>query len=456
MKKYIIHRYQLLVILFLLLLNSCEENNDVELLFEDTPTVRIEKKIAEVSEFLQDAENGWKITYFTDSSELGGFTFLFDFVSDFEVKMDSDFGTTDPDRISLYDITLGSTVKLTFTTKNVIHQLSDSNNFPDPDLRGQGYKGSFEFLYNKIDGEDIIFKSNRDRNNLIRFTKATEDDWDNLLTQNKAMLTNSIPRNPQKSVFRNIVLDNGTTKELYSFSFNEARRFATVEGISENAEFSDLSFGLAPTPKGFIVSPEINVSGESLKEFIYNATTDEFVAEVNDVKMTIKYENDLNFLLPKYPFGKEPRGNNSIRLYRTRFPDSDLSSQPFIDFFNEWTAFFTASENGRTISRVYIYDLDSEPFVQIRYLSRGTEFRQNYNCTYTITETSLGNKIIKFTEIAPFNDHFTRDGAKPMLDFLFRDSGFYVQKMVDFNANQNTLGLIPTDDTTILLQWYDF
>lgn len=455
MKKHIIHTSQLLAILFLLLISSCQDNNDVELLFEDTPTVRIEKTIVKVSEFLQSAENGWKTTYFTDTSELGGFTFLFDFVNDFEVKMDSDFGTADPDRLSLYDINLGSTVKLTFTTKNVIHELSDSNNFPDSDLRGQGYKGSFEFLYIQIDGEDIVFKSNRDRSNIIRFSRATADDWINLSASNKAML-NNISQNPEKSVFRNFVLENGGEEALYTFSLNKNRRYANVKAVNTSAEELDLSFGFAPTPNGFTVSPGINVSGVVLREFIYNTTTDEFVAEINDVKMTLKYENDLNFLLPEYPFGNEPRGNNNIRLYRTRFPDSDLSSQPFIDFFNEWTAFFTETENGRRVTHVYIYDLDSEPYVQIRYLSGDRGFSQDYNFTYTITETSLGNKIVKFTETLPANDHFTRDGTEPILDFLFRESGFYVQRMVDFNSNQGTLGIIPVDNPTILAQWYDF
>ncbi|OAD43113.1 DUF4302 domain-containing protein [Polaribacter atrinae] len=457
MKKIKINTCQLIVALCLFVLSSCDENNDPELLFEDTPTVRIEKSIAELKTALQGSENGWKTTYFTDDSELGGFTFLFDFISDSEVIMDSDFGTPDVSATSLYDITLGSTVKLTFTTKNVIHQLSDSNNFPDDDLRGQGYKGSFEFLYFKTEGDDILFKSNRDRDIIIRFSKASKEDWTSLTSLNKTMLETNIPKNPLKSVFRNITLESGGKTTLYGFSFNEARRFATVTAISKDAVKTDLSFGIAPKPTGFVVSPAIEIENVVLEEFIYNLDDDEFVAEVDGVKITLSYADELSFLLPFYDFGNESRGNNNMRLYRTNLPNSDLSSENFINFYKEWEAHFTATQSGRTVTRVYLYNLETvdNSFVQVRYLSSGRSFSLNFKFTYTVTENATGNKIYKLTETVPVNTT-RRAGILPLLDFLFRDSGFYVQKMVDFNANQNTLGIIPVDDTTMLAQWYDF
>lgn len=457
MKKIKINTYQLIVALCLFVFSSCDNNNDPELLFEDTPTIRIEKSIAELKTSLQSADNGWKMTYFTDDTELGGFTFLFDFISDSEVLMDSDFGTPDINTASLYDITLGSTVKLTFTTKNVIHELSDSNNFPDEDLRGQGYKGSFEFLFFKVEGEDILFKSNRDRNIVVRFSKATQDDWSSLTSLNKTMLDNNIPKNSLKSVFRNITLENGGATTLYNFSFNKARRFATVTAITPDAEKTDLSFGIAPTATGFLISPAIEIDGIELNEFIYEPENDEFVAESGDVKLTLKYADDLNFLLPFYDFGNESRGNNNIRLYRTNLPNSDLSSEKFINFFTDWEEHFTSTQGGRAVTRVYLYNLDTDDnsFIQVRYLSSGRTFSINFDFTYTVTEDAVGNKIYKFTESLPVTTN-RRAGILPFLEFMFRDSGFYVQKMVNFNANQNTIGIIPVDDTTMLAQWYDF
>ncbi|WP_343330576.1 DUF4302 domain-containing protein [Polaribacter staleyi] len=457
MKKFKINKYQLILAFCLVVFNSCQDNSDPELLFEDVPTVRIEKSISELKTSLQSSENGWKTTYFTDDTELGGFTFLFDFISDSEVIMDSDFGTPDVSTASLYDITLGSTIKLTFTTKNVIHELSDSNNYPDDDLRGQGYKGSFEFLYFKTDGEDILFKSNRDRDIIIRFSKASKEDWASLTSLNKTMLETYIPKDPLKSVFRNLTLESGGKTTLYGFSLNDARRFATVTAISKDATITDFKFGIAPTPTGFIVSPAIEIDNVILNEFIYSVDNDEFVAEFDGVKMTLNYADELNFLLPFYDFGNEPSGNNSIRVLRTNsdFTSIDQSSEPFVNFFNDFVQHFIDTQSGRRISRVYIRNLDTAPYVHIYYFSGAKEFSLRFPCTYTITETAIGNKIVKLLETVPVNTS-RRSGALPLLEFLFRDSGFYIQKKENLNANQNTLGLIPVDDTTMLAQWYDF
>ncbi|WP_298780129.1 DUF4302 domain-containing protein [uncultured Polaribacter sp.] len=454
MRKFKINTCKLIVAFVLLIFSSCEDNNDPELLFEDTPAVRIEKRIAELKSSLQSSENGWKITYFTDDTELGGFTFLFDFISDSEVLMDSDFGTPDVNTASLYDITLGSTIKLTFTTKNVIHELSDSDNYPDEEFVGQGYRGSFEFLYYQTDGDDILFKSNRDRSNIIRFSKATESDWMNLTANNKDMLNNYIPKDPLKSVFRNLILETESNTTLYNFSFNAPRRYATVTAITTDAIESDISFGLAPTPTGFIISPEIDVDGVKLNEFNYDTDTSEFVAENNGVKAILRYESDLNFVLPSYDLGNEP--NNSIRLYSTRFSLND-DSESFTQFMDDLRAFFSESLGGRSIQRIYVYNLDSdEPFIQLRYLSGSTTYRQNFPVTKTITEDALGNRIVVFTEIQPGNTHFSRRGFLPFIEYLTRESGFYIQRRGNLNANQKTIGLIAVDDFTLLSHWYDF
>lgn len=450
MKNLKINLYQLFIALSIIIFSSCENNSDPELLFEDTPTARIEKTINELKETLQEAEYGWKTIYFTDNTQLGGFTFLFDFTSNSEVKMDSDFGIADPSVASLYDVTLGSTVKLTFTTKNVIHQLSDGNNAPDADLKGEGYKGSFEFLYFQKDGEDLVFKSNRDRSIIIRFTKATEDDWVNLANDNKSMLANNIINDPSKAVFRNLVLENNGNTILYSFSFNKARRFATVKAYTDDVDNADISFGIAPTSDGFTISPAIEVDGVTLQNFVFNKENSEFVAEQNGIKLTLRYEDELNFLLPFYDFGNEPSGKNSIRLYSTRYNTSD-DSQSFTAFFNDFKQHFTDTQNGRTVTRVYLYNLESNnPYLQVRYLSSGKTYSLNYTIQYTTTLDATGNLIVKFTEKTPVNSN-RRNGVLPLIEFLTRDSGFYVEKRAS-----NTLGLIAVDDLSILSHWYDF
>ncbi|QTD38617.1 hypothetical protein JL193_04895 [Polaribacter batillariae] len=124
---------------------------------------------------------------------------------------------------------------------------------------------------------------------------------------------------------------------------------------------------------------------------------------------------------------------------------------------DEFRAFFTATLNGRSVQRLYLYDLDQpEPYLELRYLSGTRIFTQRFSVKLTITEDTLGNKIAKFTEILPSNTHFSRRGLLPFLEYITRDSGFYIQKRANLNATQNTIGLIAVDDFTLLSHWYDF
>ena len=257
------NKWQTLIALFFVLLYGCE-NNDPELLFNEVPSVRVQNKIDEVKTLLQDSENGWKVTYFTDTTQLGGYTFLFNFISDNEVKMDSDFGTPDPSKISLYDVTLGSTVKLSFTSKNVIHELSDGANFPNEDFRGQGYRGGFEFLFSSKDGEDLIFRVNRDRSNYLRFKKASLQDWTDI-SKNKDIITHL--NNSSRHLGYQIA------GKAYNFSYDENTRFSTSR---ENKD--SLNFGVAYTPKGVTVSPPIVVNGIKYSEFTLDKSKNELVS----------------------------------------------------------------------------------------------------------------------------------------------------------------------------------
>ncbi|MGY0406924.1 MAG: DUF4302 domain-containing protein [Polaribacter sp.] len=264
--------WQILSLLIFVSIYSCQNNDNPDLLFSDVPSVRFNKEVKKVQDFLIAADNGWKITYFTDNTMLGGYTLLFDFINETEVKMDSDFGNPDPSKISLYGFSLGSTLKLSFTTKNVIHELSDGDNYPDGEFEGKGYKGDFEFLFSSFDGEDIIFRSNRDPSNYIRFKKATAEDRSNFSKNDDI----------RKEIYGQFIYKiNGVTN---TFNYNEARRFA----INVNSDVNDTNFGVGFTPKGIIVSPAITAeNGKVYGKFTLNAKKDKLVSEDGEFSIFI-------------------------------------------------------------------------------------------------------------------------------------------------------------------------
>jgi hypothetical protein len=268
-------------------LASCDNKEDVDPIFNQTPTERLNAQKKELNDLLESSEFGWKAVYFTDTTQLGGFTHLFKFKSG-SVDMASDFDNDTAIYKSEYGIELGSTVSLVFTTKNKIHLLSDSDNFPVASLRGKGYKGDFQFLYYGQDNGQIIFKTNRSFQEL-RFVKATAQDWTNLAL-NRAMIPNVVGAST-RPLFRLLETNDGTKTSQFDFNFTQPSRFAIANSIETGSSVS-YNMGIAYTPTGIIVSPAVKVGTQKLSEFKYDPTTGNFNATgTAGVTATIKYSN---------------------------------------------------------------------------------------------------------------------------------------------------------------------
>ena len=274
-----------MLLVLTLQLNSCV-STEAEQKFEETPTERLNKQRSELSNLLLSSENGWKAVYYTDDSQLGGFTHLFKFLPNGKVDMASDFDSDTEIYNSQYEIQLGSTVSLVFTTKNKIHLLSDSNN--SPLAAGKGFLGDFQFLYYGQENGDIVFRTNRTVKE-VRFVKATAQDWTDLKknTAINANMTGDI----NSPLFRILETTNGGSVKKYEFSFNSVTRFGSAIPLeAENSE--TLKAAIAYTPTGITVKPAVVVGNQSLTDFTYNAIDKTFVATgINGVSASIKFTN---------------------------------------------------------------------------------------------------------------------------------------------------------------------
>ena len=304
MKMKQLYKYLFAAVLILQLI-ACNNNTDAEQLFNDTPTARLNKQKTELSEALLSSQYGWKAVYFTDNTVLGGYTHLFRFADDGTVQMASDFDADTATYKSEYAIQVGSTVSLTFTTKNRIHLLSDSDNYPIPALRAKGYLGDFQFLYYGQENGEIIFRTNRS-NQELRFVKATAEDWTEL--PKNLLMEKNVIGGEERPLFRLLETNDGTTTHKFDFSFTAVTRFANSNSI-ENGYSVSYNMGIGYTPTGIVVSPAVEVGGQKLSNFVYNDTDGSFTATgTGGVSAVIKYTDkplvltdDYKLLLPGKP-----------------------------------------------------------------------------------------------------------------------------------------------------------
>lgn len=335
----------ILVAFIAIQLVSCDNKETLDSPFGATPTERLNGQQKELNDLLESSELGWKAVYFTDTTQLGGFTHVFKF-KDGVVDMASDYDDDTSIYSSEYSIELGSTVSLLFSTKNRIHLLSDSDNYPTEVLRGKGYKGDFQFLYYGQEDGQIIFRTNRSFEEL-RFVKATAADWTDL-AKARAMIPNVIGATT-RPLFRLLETNDGSKISQFDFNFTPASRYAVANSIESGSSFS-YNMGIAYTPTGIIVSPAVKVGTQSLSEFIYDAASGNFNATgTGGATASIKYSNKPLLLTDDYKIlldGNQSTGFGYIAPFLTNAPTNSLLTKTLLAEVN------ANLPTGRTISRV--------------------------------------------------------------------------------------------------------
>ncbi len=265
---------------------GCKSDDNV---FSENPNERLKAQETELFNALNSSPDGWKFTYFTDDTGLGGFTFLMDFDVDGNVTMISDFDDEGYTKdVSEYEIQLRGTTSLVFATGSWIHKLSDPTNSA---LRAaRGFEGEFQFRYYGSDENNIYFRGTKDFKQELTFEKATKEDW-NKFEDRKTTI--EIISNPDIPVFRSVEIEKSGNVEKYDATFSPILRFYDFnEGVNQALMPGLTGFGVGFSNDGLVVSPAIKVDGESFSTFNYNAANNEFVSvNSGDTKVRIKNVN---------------------------------------------------------------------------------------------------------------------------------------------------------------------
>ncbi|MBF4483286.1 MULTISPECIES: DUF4302 domain-containing protein [unclassified Flavobacterium] len=380
--KYI---YKYLIVAFVAVLQVACTSTEADSKFDQTPIERLNIREKELNDLLLSSPEGWKVVYYTDSTQLGGWTHLFKFLPDGKVDMASDFDGDTSTYRSQYDIQLGSSVGLVFTTANRIHLLSQSDNYPTAALRGKGYLGDFQFFYYGQENGDIIFKTNRNVQEL-RFVKAKAQDWTDL--PKNTPIIEGITGGPTSPLFRLLEINDGSALHLYDFDFNANARFGTATSL-DPASNQIYNLALSFTPTSAIAKPALVVKGQKISNFVYDSASDNFVATgTGGVSATIKYTNvpptltdDYKILLPGKIYA---RFGYYVGDY---VEDAPTNSQLFV---NELAAIDAALPEGVALASVQVYLNHSlGNFIYYTFAGRAAVFHY-----IDVEEDATGKKII--------------------------------------------------------------
>lgn len=420
----------ILFALFTLMMIACDNNETVSD-FSQTPTDRTNARIQELSTALKSSPFGWKAMYFTDNKQLGGFTFLFKFNDDKNVEMASDFDFDTNKHASEYQITMGSTVSLVFTTKNKIHLLSDSGNYPTSDLRGEGYKGDFQFLYYGKDKEDLIFKSNRSLIE-VRFVKATEQDW---LDLNKNHITQeSVMGEPTRALYRYLETVSGSSVKKYGFSYDILARFATTTPV--DAGSPKYNFGIGYTPTSIIVSPAIEIEGQKISKLDYDAVTGNYIGTgTNGVSVGIKYSETPLVQTDLYKKLLTGGTFKEFQFIESIMQNMRVTTSSFYDEIKKINNPLPAANMFIRLYLIFNESAGTEKINYIRYRFVGRGPQASVYHYVTVSEgpnKTIVLKSLKWSYVKGGPEITAPANLKALDDYLLDPKGLYVEKMGKF------------------------
>lgn len=241
------------------------QNNDPDDIFGEKPNVRVEKAREVLDNTLLSSEYGWKMMYFTDDTQLGGFAHVIKFDADNKVSMVSDFNATTVNaKESDYTLPMGSTLSLLFATPTHIHELGKGNVFPSsiPKLRGKGYLGDNQFLFVEYKNDNVVLKGNRGFKE-ITLEKATESDWVLIKAHDAVMKA--------LAAKRTIILIEGTTQTSFNFRFNTGTRWASILNNAQTESVNSKGgVGIGFAYDSITISPAIELEdGTFISELKY-------------------------------------------------------------------------------------------------------------------------------------------------------------------------------------------
>ena len=240
----------LLLPIIALALFACQKNEPDDLFGGKNPSQRFQQNQAELRQELTSPEQGWKFVYYTNDKKFGGFIILMKFTPEGLVTMNSDIGATTSSTTSKYEIKWGQGALLSFTTKNHIHELSDSAKGET----GVGYEGNFEFIYFGKEGNKLKFKTQRsDTEQFVYLEPATAQDWNTIqtLSSNVKTLEDNID---------NYYFTVSTTASSTGYEMNFANRFITITSLDGS---STQKASVYATETGIGFKPALTFEGKT-------------------------------------------------------------------------------------------------------------------------------------------------------------------------------------------------
>jgi hypothetical protein len=418
---------QLLSILCAALLFAGCKKDKVKV-FEETPEERMSARINELNTALTGSEHGWRASLTTSARGGGGYGFYLDFDESQSMLMVADLNdesATKPNT-STFRIKWVMNATLIFDTYNYISMLQDPSPSTYGGAAGSGLQSDVEFEYQRINGDSIILRGFKYKNNLI-LVKATAEQKNRYLSA--AFKANIDEMNIFFTVKQNNYINVAGINNPVEFILDKSAKTAKFQYMNDNGtvvqvigkySFEDVGIVFA---EGFVLNgiTFVRAKIENSELVLYSADGKTYMVKQNS--------------LPILPM-KELFAYNGA--YRELYIGSSLPAgvtSGFNDVYNACAAKFTAL--GRTIVDLR-FILTNSTTATLTIRTRTSTQLYSANATYKYT---YSNGVITLSNPVYDGNWSSRSAQLIDLQNYFATAGpFSVDYVQSSNANVTDLG----------------
>ena len=412
-------------------LSSCSKEDDLTV-FADSPADRITNRNSELNNLLLSQTQGYKAVYFTKNDEFGGFTYFMNFKADGTVTMTSDYNTETALRTSDYEVRLGTTTELVFTTRNHIQKVSETSS-----LNTDGYRGTSVFQYFSNANGVITFKDvrNATTSSLVLTPTGFSDFKTESIPAAEASLAQrkNISPTPTSSVFQVLRIENSNGVSNFNLNYNAGDLFAKPRITFDDGSVSEFQFGVAFTPSGLILSPALEYEGQTYTDFVYDAATSSYVSTVGGTTASILFSEEPAFLAKDVEFLRQ-RGTF---LYRPSLGSNSLTSFGYLSMIAQINANLAPKGfrfNEFQLSLDFQSDnCDTKLNIIVQRISDGGRF----STTYCFEKAVIQERKLFLKYLSPLtaNSNYFKDDLAPLINFFNSSKGMIYTNEGSFSSS---------------------
>ncbi len=279
--------YNIFMLLFgMLALTACV--TEVDDVFPDSASERVQKAMKETRTILETPANGWRVEYYGDTS-YGGYNVFMKFEGDSVTVASEKVGSSHSAGVdangnaltekSHYKIEQSQGVTFSLDEYNeIFHYLSDPNN-SDYGEKGEGFEGDFEFRVISASPEKIVLKGKKHDTKILMYPMDENTTWGEYI--------NKVSETEEYMSARSYTLEVEGSETVVPAQTSLRRLVFYTTDDSGNSV--SVSAPYIVTADGYVFYDDVTVNGTELTGFNKGETRDYFVA-TNDSKVKLVTE----------------------------------------------------------------------------------------------------------------------------------------------------------------------